>query len=394
MTSLPCLRAVPGQSGSLPSVLVACFVVLAVVFGGSDADAQTTHRIQAPGSLNTVHLQFINLSAGSELFDADFYGDSSLLAAGLARYAATPFYTLVTGERYRLSITPPSGDTLTDIIWSDSIDAVDQSFVTMALVGNAGANPGHNPDGIDVSPRATLFPDAAVDVPSTGVIKVNVLHAAGDASWLGLGASSDASIVSLTDSVAFGSFADYVEVPVSETAGEVYFYVSENGPALTCGGDAIYAYHACYRVPADSLLSHGNVFTLVVPEWDISSSAVTRLLAVFTNGVVVPIPIHATLGVEDESGVARRSIALYPTPATQSVTAEIESASAGSATARIIDLYGRVVATLRVGSVPVGESVPIRVDTSFLASGVYSLEILVAGPTASTSHRGTIVIAR
>ncbi len=344
--------------------------------------------------LHTIFLQYINASTDSTLGAFDFYGDDVPLVTNLESLAAAPFLTTVVGSTHKISVTADTATGPGDPLFEVTVPASDEVAFAIAVLGLQDAEPGHNPDSVDVSLQLSINASAIRNSVKVDTLLVNVLNSATTARslWVSMNGSEEP----IADSLYFAGWSDYAEIPVVDDGEYFYVFLNEFGADQFCGGDLFTPFDGCLQVRKEEILEHGNVFTIVVHDVADDFQTLQGAVAVFPNGVVVPLYYHLSLGLEDDTNESKSDsfLKVYPTPSAEAATITFEADQFTHGKLEVADLTGRTVLEQSVGPVFSGVSASVLVSVSDLPVGLYLLRLSLESQSGTTYRLGRIVVAR
>ena len=311
-------------------------------------------------AIPTARLQAIHNSADLVAAQVDVYLNGGLLVDNFAFRTATPFVDVQAGVDLTLSIAPGNSTSVADAIANFNYNLpAGGSFILVAngIVSASGYSPA---TPFDIYVAADAREAATSGATNTDIL---VFHGCTDAPTVDVYESAVVN-ATLVDDISYGEFDGYLEVPALDftlevrTADNTTTVATYSAPLSTLGldGAAITVLASGFLTPANN--SSGPSFGLWV--------------ALPSGGPLVQLPI--VTGLEEEAG-AITGVSMWPNPASEVITLQINALIDAVADLQILDATGRVVRTLGSTAFNKGSTVT-EVKVNDLASGTYTVRIV------------------
>ncbi|NVK26727.1 MAG: DUF4397 domain-containing protein [Flavobacteriia bacterium] len=296
-------------------------------------------------SAQTARVQVIHNSADLAADSVDVYLGSTLLLDNFAFRTATPFIDAPASTPITIGIATKNSTSVNDTIYS--LTATLTSGETYVIVANGiVSGSGYSP-----APAFDLYINAMgrEEASMMGNTDVLVFHGSTDAPNVSIDVTGLGNVV---DTLAYGDYAGYLEVPTSDITLEVR---SEDGATL----------YASYDAPLSTLGLQDSALVALAsgfldPSVNSNGAGFGLWVALPTGGPLVELPVNSGLNVDEFDG---NSLNIYPNPANDIINIEgIEAESAS-----LIDITGT--------SVKVWNSNTERLNVSGVKPGVYLLRV-------------------
>lgn len=291
-------------------------------------------------SAQTARVQVIHNSADLAADSVDVYLGSTLLLPDFKFRTATPFVDAPAGSPITLGVAPGNSTGVSDTIYSLTLTLADGgTYIVVAngIVSGSGYSP---------APAFDLYATGGREMAMTsGNTDMLVFHGSTDAPNVSIDVTGVGNVV---DTLAYGEFAGYLEVPTADITLEVR---SEDGSTL----------YASYDAPLSTLGLQDSALVALAsgfldPSSNSNGAGFGLWVALPTGGPLVELPVNSGLSTDEFEST---SLELYPNPSEGTFRVnndEIISAD-------LIDITGNVVKSWN--------NVQELYDASEIANGVY-----------------------
>jgi len=276
----------------------------------------------------------------------DVYLDDDIAIDNFAFREATNFGLLPARIPFDLSVAPGNSTSVSDAIYSLSIDRLDigKNYIIMAagVVGDP-----NTPFQLYVNA------DGRSSAQNAGEVDLVLFHGAPDAPDVDVQVPGGPI---LFDDIAFGAFSDYISVPAAS-------YVVQVTPAND-NSTIVQSYLA-------DISGLGGEAITVFASGFLNNTPGFEAWVALADGTTFPLPVFVrTNELEDKL----QSLRLAPNPAVSETWVRFDLTENTDLTYAIRDLTGRMVYEGDFGFVPAGPFAQ-RIDVGTLTSGMYNLEI-------------------
>jgi hypothetical protein len=324
--------------------------------------------IQLPAyTMQTARVQVIHNSADAAAATVDVWLNDQLLLDNFAFRTASPFIDAPAGVDFDVVIQPSNSSDTTNALARFTYNlAPDAKYILVAsgTVSSNGYTP-YQPFNIYV------YGQAREEASSASNTDVLVFHGSTDAPVVDV-VEVFAGAGTIVNNLAYGQFADYLELPTSNyqldirnEAGDVTV-ATFNAPLASLGleGQAI-------TVLASGFLNPGNN----------NNGPGFGLFAALASGGTLAA-LGNTTGINDRDRFSG-SINVFPNPATEKVNIEFSLSKDSEVTYTLLNSTGKTVLS-RTSAQLSNQSNQLTIDVSGLTSGLYILRLTAANQQLAT----------
>jgi hypothetical protein len=309
-------------------------------------------------AIPTARIQAIHNSADLAAAEVDVYLNGSLLLDDFAFRTATPFVDVQAGVDLSLAIAPSSSTSVTDAIATFTYNLMENGkyvLIANGIVSGSGYTPAL-PFNIHVQADAR---EAASMMGNTDIL---VFHGCTDAPTVDVGETAVLAGATIVDDLSYSEYAGYLEVATDDYTLELR---DASGTPLGLS----------YLAPLQTLGLDGAAITVLAsgfldPAVNSNGPAFGLWVALATGGPLVPLSL--TTGVEENAAIA--SLNLFPNPADEQITVDVDLNAGGRYDVEIVDMTGRVMSRNSGREFTTGAS-RLNIPVTQLAPGHYTLRL-------------------
>ena len=309
-------------------------------------------------TIPTARVQVIHNSADLAAAQVDVWLNNTLLLDNFAFRTSSPFVDAQAGVDLTVGIAPPTSDDASDAIAQFPYNlTAGETYILIAngIVSASGYSP-NKPFNIYVEAGAR---EAATS--GSGNTDLLVFHGCTDAPIVDVAETAVLGGATIVDNLDYGFFQGYLEVPTLDYSLQVQ---DENGNELLN-----------YLAPLSSLGLNGAALTVLAsgfldPSMNSGGAGFGLWASLASGGALVELPLVTGVTENDALGAST----LWPNPATDVVTLDLDLDRSLTARVEVLDATGRVVVSQGATSLAEGQQ-RLMIPVSGLGVGQYDLRI-------------------
>ena len=312
--------------------------------------------IQLPAkSITVARLQVIHNCAAIDADTVDIWLNDTALLDDFAFRTASPFIDAPAGTNFDVSVAlPNSTDTTGALFRQTFLLESGKTYIVVAsgTVGSGTYTPA-TPFSLEV------ITDAREKADTAGKVDVLVWHGATDAPTVDV-AETQVGAGTIVDDISYGEAQGYLSLAAADYDLEI-----QN----MAGDTALFAYDADLSALGDSaitVLASGFVDTTA----NNGGAAFGLWVALASGGNLIELP-SLTVGLEDIGFI--NQLKLFPNPARDVITIELESTESNELTYEVLNMFGSVMMNQQARVLP-GEN-NYTFDLGKLPNGYYFIRI-------------------